>query len=228
MFGTAKPHRPSLRLLQPRLQVLRAAGRRGRACIRGHPPHLPAWQGSAACLQVSGLLQQSADCSRRWEGASRTRLAGQLPASMAFSPRPGPLPAFAHGFAAPVLPAEADRGSDRSCRRPPVPPLTSRLHPCPHLHRMPVPRRSAVLLLLLTIAACTAAGRQLSASTALRAQAPRGSNRTASASGAPTAAIVNGAVTGCGRVICLLNKQSCWEHRAVPSCLRHVQLPALH
>ncbi|KAI7846120.1 hypothetical protein COHA_000381 [Chlorella ohadii] len=64
---------------------------------------------------------------------------------------------------------------------------------------MPVPRRSAVLLLLLTIAACTAAGRQLSASTALRAQAPRGSNRTASASGAPTAAIVNGWNAPAGR-----------------------------
>lgn len=63
--------------------------------------------------------------------------------------------------------------------------------------RMPVPWRGAVLLLLLTAAVTgSAAGRQLSASTALRAEAPKAGNRTVSVSAAPVAAIVNGA-QGC-------------------------------
>lgn len=57
-----------------------------------------------------------------------------------------------------------------------------------------MPRRSAVLLLLLAAAVgCLAAGRQLSVSAALRPSVPRPSNRTATAASAnPTAAIVNG------------------------------------
>lgn len=65
---------------------------------------------------------------------------------------------------------------------------------------MPVPWRSAVLLLLLAAAVTgSAAGRQLSASTALRAEAPKAGNRTVSVSAAPVAAIVNGWTAARGR-----------------------------
>ena len=95
-------------------------------------------------------------------------------------------------------------GSSGGCpTKPPAaspaatPPIAHRRPVCPTPCRMPVPWRSAVLLLLLAAAVTgSAAGRQLSASTALRAEAPKAGNRTVSVSAAPVAAIVNGA-QGC-------------------------------